>query len=69
MPTPNRCSSGRWRSAKNRFPAHPDVAQSLNNLATLYEKQGRHADSGLLFRRSLSIYEKAAGPIQRSRRF
>ena len=41
---------------------HPDCAQSLNNLATLYEKQGRHADSEPLFQRALAIYEKAAGP-------
>jgi tetratricopeptide (TPR) repeat protein len=34
----------------------------LNNLATLYEKQDRHADSEPLFKRSLAIYEKALGP-------
>ncbi len=63
MPTPSRCSSGRWRSARSRFHrGHPDVAQSLNNLATLYEKQDRHADSEPLFKRALVIYEKAAGP-------
>ena len=63
MPKPSRCSSGRWRSASGRSEAgHPDVAQSLNNLATHYEKQSRHADSEPLFRRALAIYEKAAGP-------
>ena len=40
----------------------PIVGQSLNNLATLYEKQGRHADSEPLFKRALAIYEKAGGP-------
>ena len=63
MPMPSRCSSGRWRSAKSRSAAAiPIVGQSLNNLATLYEKQGRHADSEPLFKRALAIYEKAAGP-------
>jgi hypothetical protein len=33
----------------------------LNNLATLYEKQDRHADSGPLFKRSLAIREKVLG--------
>ena len=41
---------------------HPDIGQSLNNLATLYEKLGRHRDSEPLFKRALAIYEKAAGP-------
>jgi tetratricopeptide (TPR) repeat protein len=41
---------------------HPDVGQPLNNLATLYEKQDRHADSEPLFKRSLAIHEKALGP-------
>ena len=60
MPRPNRCSSARWRSAKSRSgPGIPTSAQSLNNLATLYEKHGRHADSEPLFRRALAIYEKA----------
>jgi tetratricopeptide (TPR) repeat protein len=35
---------------------HPDVAQSLNNLAELYRFQGRYADAEPLYRRSLAIY-------------
>ena len=35
---------------------------SLNNLAGLYMDQGRHKDAELLFRRSLAIFEKSAGP-------
>jgi hypothetical protein len=59
----SRCSSGRWRSARRRFRTTiPIVGQSLNNLATLYEKQDHHADSEPLFKRSLAIYEKALGP-------
>jgi tetratricopeptide (TPR) repeat protein/CHAT domain-containing protein len=41
---------------------HPGVAQSLNNLASLYQAQGRYAEAEPLYRRSLAIYEKALGP-------
>jgi tetratricopeptide (TPR) repeat protein len=43
-------------------PDHPDVAQSLNNLALLYNNEGRYADAEPLYKRSLAIYEKALGP-------
>jgi tetratricopeptide (TPR) repeat protein len=42
-------------------PDHPDVAQSLANLAVLYREQGRYADAEPLFRRALAIWEKALG--------
>ena len=35
-------------------PDHPDVAQSLNNLADLYRAQGRHADAEPLYKRALA---------------
>jgi tetratricopeptide (TPR) repeat protein len=38
------------------------VAASLNNLAALYQTQGRYADAEPLYRRSLAIYEKVLGP-------
>jgi tetratricopeptide (TPR) repeat protein len=41
---------------------HLDVAQSLNNLAELYQAQGRYADAELLHKRALAIREKALGP-------
>jgi tetratricopeptide (TPR) repeat protein len=41
---------------------HPDVATSLNNLATLSRAQGRYAQAEPLLRRSLAIWEKALGP-------
>src|SRR5205823_4670761 len=41
---------------------HPDVAGSLNNLAYLYDHQGRYEDAQPLFKRSLDIFEKALGP-------
>src|SRR4051812_40375998 len=43
-------------------PDHPDVASSLNNLASLYSKQGRYAEAEPLLKRSLAIFEKALGP-------
>jgi tetratricopeptide (TPR) repeat protein len=38
------------------------VAQSLNNLAELYQAQGRYTQAELLYKRSLAIWEKALGP-------
>lgn len=43
-------------------PEHPDVAHSLNNLATLYHNQGRDAEAEPLFQRALAILEKVRGP-------
>src|SRR5262249_39540054 len=43
-------------------PDHPDVAQSLNNLATLYDQQARYADAEPLYKRSLVIRENILGP-------
>ena len=43
-------------------PDHPDVARSLNNLADLYEGQGRYADAEPLYQRALAIREQAVGP-------
>ena len=42
-------------------PEHPDVATSLNNLASLYGDQGRYAEAEPLYQRSLAIMEKALG--------
>ncbi len=38
------------------------MAQRLNNLAALYEAQGRYAEAEQLYERSLAIAEKALGP-------
>src|SRR6266540_4224757 len=43
-------------------PDHPDVADSLNNLASIYYNQGDFPKADLLFRRALMIREKALGP-------
>ncbi len=40
---------------------HPDVAQSLNNLAGLLQSQGKYAEAEPLYRRSLAIWEEKLG--------
>jgi tetratricopeptide (TPR) repeat protein len=40
---------------------HPDVARSLNNLAALYQSEGRLTDAAPLFGRSLEIREQSLG--------
>ncbi len=40
---------------------HPDVAQSLNNLAILHSAQGEYAAAAPLFERALRILEKTVG--------
>ncbi len=47
---------------KNVGSNHPDVAESLNNLAALYGTQGDYAQAEPLYKRSLAIWEKALGP-------
>jgi tetratricopeptide (TPR) repeat protein len=42
-------------------PDHPDVANFLNNLASLYQAQRRYAEAEPLYKRSLAIVEKALG--------
>ena len=44
-------------------PEHPDVAQSLNNLAELYRTQGRYAKAEPLYERSLAIMDEKAAPL------
>jgi len=40
---------------------HPYIARSLNNLAALYDSQGRHEEAEPLLKRALAIREKAFG--------
>jgi tetratricopeptide (TPR) repeat protein len=40
---------------------HPDVASSLNNLAYLYESQGRYTEAEPLYLQALAIAEQALG--------
>ena len=41
---------------------HPDVAESLNDLATLQRKIGHYEEARPLYEESLSIREEALGP-------
>ena len=41
---------------------HPDVASSLNNLALLYQKLDRPTDAERLYKRALTVAERALGP-------
>ena len=62
-PTPSRCTGERWRSGRERLGSgHPLVAASLNNLAKVYDHQGRYADAEPLYRRAVATGEKAHGP-------
>ena len=62
-PRPSRSTSAPWPSARRRWaPTTPSSAQSLNNLAVLYQRQGRYAEAEPLYKRSLAIREKALGP-------
>jgi len=40
-------------------PDHPNIAQSLTNLASLYNRQGRYAEAEPMYWRSLAKREKA----------
>ena len=61
-----RAATARFESALNEAQSFgasdPRLAETLNNLALLYEVQGRFAEAEPLYRRSLGIYEKALGP-------
>ena len=43
-------------------PDHPDTALSLNNLAVLYDSQGKLTEAEPLYRRALEIRERVLGP-------
>jgi tetratricopeptide (TPR) repeat protein len=47
-------------------PNHPDVAQSLNNLAELYRAQGQYAQAEPLYKQALAMRQKSLGPDQPS---
>ena len=40
---------------------HPDVGQTLNNLASVYRAQGKYSEAEGLYKRALAIREKALG--------
>ena len=47
---------------KQLGPLHPATAQTLNNLAHLYKKQGKYAEAEPLYQRALRIMEQQLGP-------
>jgi tetratricopeptide (TPR) repeat protein len=42
---------------------HSDTAQSLNNLANLYQDQGKYAQAEPLYQRALAIRKQQLGPL------
>ena len=56
----------RWlaalEEAENFGPDDERLATSLNNLAGLYDNQGKHAEAEPLYQRALAIVEKALAP-------
>ncbi|WP_130758767.1 tetratricopeptide repeat protein, partial [Microcystis aeruginosa] len=40
---------------------HPHVAQSLNNLAGLYDSQGRYTEAEPLYLQALDLYKRLLG--------
>ena len=53
-------------SVKARGANHPDVGNSLNNIASLLRMQDHDPEAELLYRASLVIFEKALGPDHRA---
>jgi tetratricopeptide (TPR) repeat protein len=43
-------------------PDHPHVASSLNNLAALYQAQGRYGAAEALYQRTLALCQRVLGP-------
>jgi len=63
MQRPNHFSNARLRFVeKARGPEHPDVGESLNNLAALYYTQGQYAEAEPLYQRALAIRAKPRNP-------
>ena len=50
------------KEAEKLGPNDPRLAASLNNLAAIYDAQGKYAEAEPLYKRSLAIREKALGP-------
>ena len=50
------------KQAEGFPPEDPRLATSLNDLAGLYQAQGKYAEAEPFFKRALAIFEKALGP-------
>ena len=61
-PTRRGSTSARWSIKERALGAdHPGVAETLGNLANVYDSQGKYADAEGLYKRALAIFEKAFG--------
>ena len=65
MTWPSRPISLWLRLSKALGASHPDVAQTLNNLALVYADQSKHGEAEELYKRALAIREKALGANHR----
>ena len=55
--------SARWRRSERVLGAeHPDTLISVNNLAGLYESQGRYGEAEPLYVRALAGLQRKLGP-------
>ncbi|MBL8252033.1 MAG: tetratricopeptide repeat protein, partial [Candidatus Competibacter sp.] len=53
-----------YQFAEQKFgPAHPNTLTSVNNLALLYQAQGRYGEAEPLHQRALAGFEKGLGPM------
>jgi tetratricopeptide (TPR) repeat protein len=70
IPSPAHCRCGQSRQRSKLQPRallligwnKGLISQALNNLAELYQYQGRFPEAERLFRRTLAVREKALGP-------
>ncbi len=53
---------GALKEAEKFGEQDPRLATSLNNLAALYDEQGKYAQAEPLYQRALAIKENALGP-------
>ena len=52
-----------YQLARQTFgPRHPDTLESLNNLATLYQAQGRYGEAEPLYHEALQARRETLGP-------
>ena len=62
--TRSRSTNGHWQLREEVLgPMHPDTATSLNNLAILYDNQGKYDDAEPLYKRALAVTEEVLGPM------
>ncbi len=54
------------KEAEGLGPQDPRLATTLNNLALLYDAQGKYAEAEPLYKRALAIREQVLGPEHRS---